>query len=103
MKHLIFLFFLLYSTISFSQELKKIAENNVSSTIKVFTYKVAKSLPSSIQDVNTTQLISINQQNTINSFMIIKGVQKASYDQATKTYTVVATTETEIPEKLNFK
>jgi hypothetical protein len=103
MKYLISLFFVFFNTIVFSQELKKIAENTVSPTTKVFTYKLKDAINSRVQDENPVQKVNTSQQNIIDRFLNIKGVQKASFDKATKTYTVVTNSETKLSEKLNFK
>ncbi len=102
MKHLLAILFLLLNIFSFSQDLEKRAENLVSATTKVFTYKVLNDTLSNVQDSQSIQKINPTQKNIIKQFLAIEGVNQASYDRATGTYTVVTKIATKLAKKITF-
>jgi len=86
-----------------SQSLKKIAENKVSNTTTVITYQLVEGAPSNVQDSQTPSSISINQQKVIDYFLALEGVNDATFDKATQTYTVVTNNTAQLPKNLNLK
>lgn len=85
-----------------TQTLEKIAENKVSSTTKVFTYKVFDKPIFYAQDNQSPALLNKSQQKIVDYFLSIKGVSMASYDKATNCYTVVTNNSTKISSNLKF-
>jgi hypothetical protein len=94
---------MLWSIFSYTQTLEKIAENSVSTTTKVFTYKIVGSSNSNNQDNQSTVVLNSSQQDIITYFLSINGVEDANFDKATNTFTVVAKHATQIPSTLTFE
>lgn len=94
------LFLSLVASIS-AQELDKIAEIEVSSTKKVFTFRTIDNPKTEVDDTQKESSLTISQSTIIANFLSIQGVKSASFDKATGTYTVVADINTII--ELPFK
>ena len=84
-----------------NQTIEKVAENIVSSSTKVFTYKVKNEAISTTQD-NQQSSLSAQQNRIVNYFLSLQGVERASFDKATNTYTVLTNVSTKIPSTLTF-
>ena len=95
------LFLSLCASIS-AQELEKIAEIEVSSIKKVFTFRVNNTPQMDINDTQKESSLTTNQANIIANFLSLEGVESAAYDKATASYTVVTNIKTiiELPLKL---
>lgn len=92
-------FFTLLNFSAFTQELEKTAEIEVSATKKVITFQAKNTTTMTSKDTQEDNFLTVAQTNIINKFLSIQGVQSATYDKATSTYTVVAniTTIIEFP------
>lgn len=86
---------------SFSQNIEKVAEIEVSYDTKVFTFKSLIDMPSNVKDSEQSTFLNAEQQKIISYFLSINGVLDASYDGATKTYTVTTKKSTTLPLNLN--
>ena len=98
-------FFLFLGVSIFAQELEKIAEIEVSSTKKVFTFKL-KNTPEIKIEINDNQKessLTKDQAAVIANFLSIQGVESAIYDKATTSYTVVTNIKTNIELPLKLK
>lgn len=102
MKNILLLFLLVSTLNSFSETLNKVAENTVSNTTKVFTFKVVTPTTTTLKDNDGVVLPNNSEKEIINYFLSIEGVTEANFDKATNTYTVTSKIETTISDTLTL-